>query len=96
MFRVEISFKPELSDVAKYSAATDEIFARYKMPCVHRDTASRVYGDAGCPKDIGILYAAVGKIKRTPWIVHGIRDAYFDNGISRDTLMTNFFKSAIQ
>ena len=96
MFRVEIAFNPELSDISKYGAATDEIFARYKMPCIHRDTVSRVYGDNGNPKDIGTLYAAVGKIKHTPWIVHGIRDAYFDNGRSRDTLMTNFFRRAAQ
>ena len=94
MFHVEISFKPELSDVSKYLDATDEIFAQYKMPCIHSGDNERVYGDNGDPKDIGILYSAVGKIKHTPWIVQGIRDAYFDNGYRRETLMTNFFKGA--
>ena len=94
MFRVEISFKPELGDMTKYLAATDEIFAHYKMPCIHAGESERVYGDSGDPKDIGILYAAVNKMRLTPWIVPAIRDAYFDNGQTRDTLMTNFFKGA--
>ncbi len=96
MFRVEIDFKPELSDVSKYCAAADEIFAGYNMPCIHSGNDSRVYGDNGDPKDFGTLYAAVNKIKHTPWIVKGIRDAHFDNGRNRDTLMTNFFKAANQ
>jgi hypothetical protein len=90
-FRVEITFKPELSDVSKYCAAADEIFERYKMPCVYMTDNERVYGDNGNPKDIGTLYAAVNKMRLTPWIVTGIQDAYFDNGHDRDTLMTNFF-----
>ena len=92
MFRVEIMFKPELNNISKYLAATDEIFESYRMPCIHSGKYDRVYGDNGDPKDIGILYAAVGKIRHTPWIVQGIRDAYFDNGRTRDTLMTNFFR----
>ena len=92
MFRVEISFKPETNDISKYLAATDEIFAHYRMPCIRSGENERIYGDNGDPKDIGTLYAAVGKIKRTPWIVQGILDAHFDNGQTRDTLMTNFFK----
>ncbi|MDR2087903.1 MAG: hypothetical protein LBP73_00930 [Clostridiales Family XIII bacterium] len=94
IFRVEIVFKPDLDDVSKYTAATDAIFAGLKMPCLHSTEIERVYGDAGNPKDIGILYAAVNKIRLTPWIVPGINDAYFDNGRTRDTLMTNFFASA--
>ena len=94
LFRVEISFKPELNDVSKYIDATDEIFAHYKMPCIHSGANERVYGDNGDMKDIGTLYAAVNKMRLTPWIVPAIRDAYFDNGQTRDTLMTNFFKSA--
>ena len=95
MFRVEIDFKPELSDVSKYCAAVDEIFEQHKMPCLHRTDSTRVYGDSGSPKDIGILYRAVGKVSDTPWIVRGIHDAHFDNGRTRDTLMTNFFKEAL-
>jgi hypothetical protein len=94
MFRVEITFKPELSDVSKYCAAADDIFARYKMPCIHSGENERVYGDTGNPKDFGTLYAAVNKIRLTPWIVSGIQDAYFDNGHDRDTLMTSFFENA--
>ena len=95
MFRVEIDFKPELIDVAKYCAAVDEIFAVNNMPCIQRGEYSRVYGDNGNPKDFGILYSAVDKIRHTPWIVKGIQDAHFDNGRNRDTLMTNFFKGAV-
>jgi len=94
MFRVEIDFKPELNNVAEYLTAVDELFAKRNMPCIHRGDYSRVYGDSGNPKDIGILYLAVSDIKQTPWIVKGIRDAHFDNGRTRDTLMTNFFKGA--
>ncbi len=94
MFRVEIYFKPDLDDLAKYCAAADEIFAARNMPCIHRGDSERVYGDNGDPKDICVLYAAVGQMRRTPWLVQGIRDAYFDNGQNRDTLMTNFFKAA--
>ena len=92
MFRVEIDFKPDLSDVSKYCAAVDEIFAQRNMPCVHREDYARVYGDNGNPRDIGKLYNCVSKIRHTPWIVKGIHDAHFDNGNTRDTLMTNFFK----
>ena len=95
MFRVEIDFKPELSDVDRYCFATDEIFAKYNMPCIHRGNSSRIYGDTGNPKDFGTLYAAVNKVRLSPWIVQGIRDAHFDNGRNRDTLMTNFFKEAL-
>jgi len=98
MFRVEIMFKPELNklnDISKYLVATDEIFAHYKMPCIHNGEHERVYGDTGDPKDIGILYAAVNKVRLTPWIIPAIRDAYFDNGRTRDTLMTNFFKGDV-
>jgi len=94
VFRVEIDFKPELSDVAKYCIATDEIFAKYNMPCIHRGDSSRIYGDTGNPRDIGVLYSAVANVSDVPWIVQGIRDAHFDNGRNRDTLMTNFFKGA--
>ncbi len=94
MFRVEIEFKPELKDVTKYCSAVDDIFAERNMPCIQRSDTKRVYGDNGNPKDFGVLYAAVGAIRRTPWIVDGIHDAHFDNGSHRDTLMTNFFKPA--
>jgi hypothetical protein len=94
MFRVELEFKPGLEDISKHLAAVDEIFAGYNMPCVRRGGSSRAYGDNGDPKDIGTLYAAVNKIKHTPWIVKGIHDAHFDNGSTRETLMTNFFRAA--
>jgi hypothetical protein len=96
MFRVEIEFKPDLDDIARYTSACDEIFADLNMPCIDKSHISRVYGDNGNPKDIGILYRGVGKISRTPWIVQGIYDAHFDNGHNRDTLMTNFFEAASQ
>ncbi len=96
MFRVEIDFKPDLDDVSKYCAAVDEIFAERKMPCIHYGERARVYGDNGDPKDFGTLYAAVNKIKHTPWIVKGISDAHFYNGRSKETLMTNFFRAAFQ
>ena len=95
MFRVEIDFKPELDDVDRYCEAVDEIFEGRNMPCLHRGEYSRVYGDTGNPKDFGILYSAVSRVKHSPWIVKGIRDAHFDNGRTRDTLMTNFFKAAL-
>ena len=95
MFRVEIDFKPELNDVAEYCAAVDELFAQRNMPCIHRGDYTRVYGDNGNSKDIGTLYLVVDKIRHTPWIVKGIHDAHFDNGRTRDTLMTNFFKEAL-
>ena len=94
MFRVEIEFRPDLDDVSKYCEAVDTIFVERKMPCIERSDRERVYGDSGNPKDFGALYACVAKIKRTPWIVKGIRDAHFDNGQRRETLMTNFFKAA--
>ncbi len=95
LFRVEIEFRPDLEDVAKYCEAVDTIFAERKMPCIYSGDRERVYSDNGSPKDFGTLYACVSKIKRTPWIVKGIRDAHFDNGMNRDTLMTNFFKAAL-
>ena len=91
MFQVEIYFK-DLPDVAKYCSAADEIFARYELPCVVGGANERVYVDNGDPKDFGRLYAAIGKISDISWIVKGIKDAYFNNGRSRDTLMTSFFK----
>jgi hypothetical protein len=91
-FKVEIYFNPEAENLAEVCAATDEIFSRYKMPCLVREDNCRIYGDNGDPKDFGRLYAAIARASHNSVIVNAINDGYFDRGDRRDTLMTNFFE----
>lgn len=92
MFSAEIYFHENASDLEAIGAATDDIFSKYQLPCIRREKAVRIYGDNGDPKDFGKLYAAIGRVKRTPSILRAIKDGYFDSGYDRETLMTSFFK----
>lgn len=93
-FKVEIYFNPEADNLAEVCAATDEIFSRYKMPCLVSRSDCRIYGDNGDPKDFGKLYAAISKMSDKPVILDAINDGYFDRGDRRDTLMTSFFEKS--
>jgi hypothetical protein len=91
-FKVEIYFNPETENLAEICAATDEIFSRYKMPCLVSRDDCRIYGDNGDPKDCGRLFAAISRMSDRAPILRAISDGVFDWGDKRETLMDNFFE----
>ena len=73
-FKVEIYFDPNAANLPDICKATDDIFSALNMPCVESGSDRRFYSGDGDPQDFGRLYAAVGKVKRTPSWNHAYDD----------------------